>query len=405
MLALENIRIVDLTHLVPGSLCTMILADLGADVIKVGTAAVANSRGSGVMGKLTADEEKRVAAFDALNRNKRSIGLDLKTDRGREIFYKLARTADVVVEGFRPGVVKRLGVDYEKIKAINPRTVYCSLSGYGQDGPYSNFSGHDINYISIAGALNIIGASDRPPAVPLNLLADFAGASLHGVIGILTALLARDKTGKGQYVDISYTDGAMSLMAWLISSYFAGGCTFKRGETWLHGAYPYYSVYETKDGKYISIGCVEPWFWENLCRALGKEEYIPYCISPEHFLHKPEGDKWEEISSYLKKTFLIRTRDEWFEFLTGKDVPVGKVYGFDEVFNDPQVLHRKMVLEIDHPTLGKVKHPGIAVKLSDTPGKVRSLAPLAGQNTEEILGELGYKKSEIGKLRQSNVIS
>jgi crotonobetainyl-CoA:carnitine CoA-transferase CaiB-like acyl-CoA transferase len=353
---------------------------------------------------LTADEEKKVAAFDALNRNKRSMALNLKSDKGREVFHKLAQTADVVVEGFRPGVMKRLEIDYEKIKVINPRIVYCSLSGYGQDGPYSNFSGHDINYISIAGALNILGAPDRPPAVPLNLLADFAGASLHGVIGILTALIARDKTGKGQQVDIAYTDGAMSLMTWFFSSYFAGGCKFDRGETWLHGTYPYYGVYEAKDGKYISIGCVEPWFWENLCRALGKEEYIPYCISPEHFLHKPEGEKWQEISSYLKKVFLTRTQDDWFEFLTAKDVPVGKVYSFDEVFNDPQVLHRKMVLEIDHPALGKVKQPGIAVKLSDTPGKVRSLAPITGENTEEILRQLGYNKRQIGKLRQSKVI-
>ena len=404
MLALEGIRVLDLTHLVPGALCTMILADLGADVIKVVTAPGAGGRGVGMGAMLTADEEKKVAAFDALNRNKRSIGLNLKSDKGREVFHKLAETADVIVEGFRPGVMKRLKIDYEKIKAINPRIVYCSLSGYGQDGPYSNFSGHDINYISIAGALNILGAPDRPPSVPLNLLADFAGASLHGVIGILTALVARDKTDRGQQVDIAYTDGAMSLMTWFFSSYFAGGCKFDRGETWLHGTYPYYGVYESKDGKYISIGCVEPWFWENLCRALGKEEYIPYCISPEHFLHKPEGEKWQEISSYLKKVFLTRTRDDWFEFLSSKDVPVGKVYSFDEVFNDPQVLHRKMVLEIDHPTFGKVKHPGIAVKLSDTPGKVRSLAPIAGENTEEILRELGYNKSQIGKLRQSKVI-
>jgi len=404
MLALEGIRVLDLTHLVPGALCTMILADLGADVIKVGTAPGLSSRGAGVMMKLSADEEKKVAAFDALNRNKRSLGLNLKSDKGREIFFKLAKTADVIVEGFRPGVMKRLGADYEKIKMINSRIVYCSLSGYGQDGPYSNFSGHDINYISIAGALNIIGVSDRPPSVPLNLLADFAGASLHGVIGILTALLARDKTAKGQYVDIAYTDGAMSLMTWFISSYFAGGCTFNRGETWLHGAYPYYGLYETKDGKYVSIGCVEPWFWENLCRALGKEEYIPYCISPEHFMHKPEGDKWKEISTYLKKVFMTKTRDEWFEFLTNQDVPVGKVYTLDEVFHDPQVLHRKMVLEIDHPTLGKVKQPGIAVKLSDTPGRVRNLAPVAGEHTEEILSDLGYNKSQIRKLRQSKVI-
>ena len=205
-------------------------------------------------------------------------------------------------------------------------------------------------------------------------------------------------------MDIAYTDGAISLMTWLISSYFAGGCKFTRGETWLHGTYPYYAVYKAKDGKYISIGCVEPWFWEKLCRALDKEEYIPYCVSPEHFLHKPKDKQWHEISTWLKDIFMTRTRDEWFEFLTAKDVPVGKVYGFDEVFEDPQVLHRRMVLEIDDPKFGKVKQPGIAVKLSDTPGGVRNLAHISGQDTEMILRDLGYKKSQIGKLRQSKTI-
>jgi len=382
----------------------MILGDLGADVIKIEALPGVGGRGAGIGISPMGEEGRRQAAFDALNRNKRSIGLNLGSDKGREIFYRLAQTADVIVEGFRPGVVKRLVVDYETIRAINSRLIYCSLSGYGQDGPYSNLSGHDVNYISIAGALNLIGTPDCQPVIPLNLLADFAGASLHGVIGILAALVVRSKTGTGQYVDISYTDGAMSVLTWFISNYFSSGILLKRGETWLHGAYPYYGVYEAKDGKYVSIGCVEPWFWENLCRALGKEEYISYCISPEHFLHKPEGEKWKEISSYLKQVFLTRTRDEWFDFFADKDVPVGKVYTLDEVFNDPQVLHRQMVLEIDHPTLGKVKHPGIAVKLSETPGKVRSLAPIFGEHTEEILRELSYTKSQIEELRQSNII-
>jgi len=404
MLALEGIKVLDLTHLAPGALCTMFLGDLGADVIKIEAPPGVGGRGAGIGLSPMGEEGRREAAFDALNRNKRSIGLNLRADKGREIFCRLAQTADVIVEGFRPGVVKRLGVDYETIRTINSRLIYCSLSGYGQDGPYSNRPGHDVNYISIAGVLDLIGTPDCPPVIPLNLLADFAGASLHGVIGILAALVARSKTGTGQYVDISYTDGAMSVLAWFISNYFSSGIPLKRGETWLHGAYPYYGVYEAKDGKYVSIGCVEPWFWENLCRALGKEEYISYCISPEHFLHKPEGEKWEEISSYLKQVFLTRTRDEWFDFFADKDVPVGKVYTFDEVFNDPQVLHRQMVLEIDHPTLGKVKHPGIAIKLSETPGKVRSLAPIFGEHTEEILRELGYNKSQIDELRQCNII-
>lgn len=404
MLALEGIRILDLTHLAPGALCTMILGDLGADVIRIEAPPGVGGRGAGLGISPMGEEGRKRAAFDALNRNKRSVGLNLRSEQGREIFRKLAQTADVIIEGFRPGVVKRLGVDYESMRAINPRIIYCSLSGYGQDGPYSKFSGHDVNYISIAGALNLIGTPDRPPVVPLNLLADFAGASLHGVIGVMAALAARDKTGAGQYVDISYMDGAMSIITWFISQYFSSGALFKKGETWFHGAYPYYGVYEAKDGNYVSIGCVEPWFWENLCRAVGKEEYIPYCISPEHFLQKPEGDKWEEISSNLRQVFLTKTRDEWFDFLAEKDVPVGKVYGLDEVFSDPQVLHRKMVVEVEHPTVGKVRQPGIAVKLSETPGKIRRLAPIFGEHTEEILRELDYSQSQIAELRQSSVI-
>lgn len=404
MSALEGIKILDLSHLPPGHLCTMILADLGADVTKIEAPPKIGGRVGGQGASPVGEQGRKQAAFDALNRNKKSMGINLRTDKGREIFYKLAKTADVVVEGFRPGVVKKLTVDYESIKKINPKIVYCSISGYGQDGPYSKFSGYDINFISIAGALDIIGTADGPPVIPLNILADFAGASLHGVIGILAALMARHKTGKGQYVDIAYADGVMTLITMFLSKYFTNGAMFKRGETFLHGAYPYYGVYEAKDGKYISIGCVEPWFWNNLCRALGKEEYSSYHMTPEHFLHKPDGEKWQEIISYLKKAFLTKTRDEWFDFLSEKDVPVGKVYSFDEVFKDPQMLHRQMLLEIEHPTVGKVRQPGIAIKLSETPGKVRKLGTIFGEDTEEILLGLGYTKSQIDELRQSNVI-
>ena len=404
MLALEDIKILDLTHLAPGALCTMILGDLGADVIRIEAPPEVSGRGAGLGLSPRGEEGRRQAAFDALNRNKRSVGLNLRDETGRQIFHQLAQTADVIVEGFRPGVVKRLGVDYEAIKAINPRVVYCSLSGYGQDGPYSNFSGHDVNYISIAGALDLIGTAGGTPIIPLNLLADFAGASLHGVMGIMAALIARSKTGAGQYVDIAYADGVITLLTWFMSNHFSSGAMFKKGTTWFHGAYPYYGAYEAKDGKYVTIGCVEPWFWENLCRALGKEEYIPYHVSPEHFLHKPEGDRWDEISSHLKQAFLTKTRDEWFDFLTKKDVPVGKVYSLDEVFSDPQLLHRQMLLEIEHPTLGKVKQPGIAIKLSETPGKVRRFSPIFGEHTEEVLLELGYTEAQVGELRQAKVI-
>jgi len=398
MLALEKTRVLELTPLAPGQFCTMILGDFGAEVLKV------ESPGAKLGLELKGEESRKEAAYFPLDRNKRSIVLNLKAQAGRQVFYRLAQQADVIVEGFRPGVAKRLGIDYDTINKLNPKIIYCSLSGYGQEGPYRDFPGHDINYISMAGVLGLIGPSEMPPVIPMNFIADFAGASLYGVIGILMALMARNETGEGQYVDVAFTDGVISLATFLSHGYFLHGAVPKRGETMLHGAYPYYGVYETKDGKYISIGCVEPHFWENLCRLIGKEEYIPYQVSLEHFLQKPDGEKWEEISSYLKQSFLTKTRDEWFELLTQNDIPAGKVYTLDEVFSDPQVLQRQMVTEIEHPTLGKIKQAGIAPKLSHTPGKVRTFTPLTGEHTEEVLRGLGFSREEIENLRQEGAI-
>ena len=403
MLALEGVKILDLSRLVPGAFCTMLLGDLGAEVLKIEAPGVTEFRGSPE--SLQGEENQKAVAYYALDRNKKSIVVNLKSEAGREIFYHLSRHADVIVEGFRPGVAKRLKIDYETISKLNPKIIYCSLSGYGQDGPYQAFPGHDINYIAMAGILGLIGYSERPPAIPLNLVADFAGAALYGALGISIALVARNKTGKGQYVDMAYMDGAVSLMTWFACGYFFNGSMLERGESWLHGAYPYYGVYETKDGKYITIGCLEPHFWEKLCRFLGKEEYIPYHFALEHTFHKPEDEKWDEIRSSLKQIFLTKTRDEWFELLIRNDVPVGKVYTPDEVFSDPQVLHRQMVIEVEHPTLGKIKQVGIAPRLSGTPGKVRSLSPLPGEHTDEILQELGYKREKIKHLRQEGVVN
>jgi crotonobetainyl-CoA:carnitine CoA-transferase CaiB-like acyl-CoA transferase len=402
MLALEGVKILDLSALVPGAFCTMLLGDLGADVLKV--EAPRMNVLTGTSRAVPDEEQRRAAAYYALDRNKKSIVLNLKSDEGRAVFYRLCQDTDVVVEGFRPGVAGRLKVDYSTISELNPRIVYCSLSGYGQDGPYSTFPGHDINYIAMAGVLGLIGSSQGPPVIPLNLIADFAGAALYGALGISVALVARGRTGRGQYVDIAYMDGAISLTSWFSSGYFFDGSMLNRGESWLHGAYPYYGVYETKDGKYITIGCLEPHFWENLCRLLGKEEYIPYGFALEHTSHKAEGRKWKEIRSWLNQVFLTRTRDEWFELLIRNDVPVGRVNTPDEVFSDPQVLHRQMVVEVDHPALGRVKQVGVAPRLSETPGKVRSLSPLRGQHTDEILRELGYERAEIKRLRHEGVV-
>lgn len=404
MSALSGVRILELVHLPPGELCTMILGDLGAEVIKVEALPKSGSKGAGVYNGEQAEVLKKAQAFNALNRNKKSIMLNLKSAEGQHAFYRLVGEADVVVEGFRPGVVKRMGVDYETLCNINPRLIYCSLSGYGQNGPYSQYAGHDINYISIAGALNLIGRPDQPPIIPLNFLADFAGASLNGAIGILTALYARQRTGRGQYVDISYTDSVITIMTFFLQLYLGNGLTFPRGEWALTGAYPYYRTYPTRDGKLLSIGCVESWFWENLCRAIDREDLKKYSFNILHFAGKPEDPSWKRVDQELEQIFLTRTRDEWFDYLVSRDVPVGKVYSIEEIFTDPQLLHRKMLLEFDHPELGKVKHPGISIKLSDTPGEVRSLAPYPGEHTNEIMSALGYTEQEIQRLRNVNAI-
>ncbi len=396
VLALEDIRVLELSRYAPASFCTMMLADLGAQVLKVEALPDAGlpAGGSGVSFWDEGAEEK--AAYQAINRNKKSIGLNLKSKEAHQIFLRLAEGADVIIEALRPGVVKRLGIDYETMSKVNPEVVYCSVTGYGQDGPYRDMPGHDLNYISIAGVLDLTGQPDSRPVIPPNLMADYAGGSLHAAIGILVALMARQKTGRGQFVDISMTDGVLSMMARMISRYYGEGVVPRRGEEGLLGALPEYNAYETKDRKYVSVACSEPRFWANLCREVGREDFIPF----QH----AGGDKREELFSYLRKVFLTRTRDEWFEQLRGKDIPVAKVYSLDEALIDPQLLHRQMVLELEHPTLGKVKQVGIAIKLSDTPGRVRDFAPVLGQHTDEVLADLGYDKSEIVRLRQGGVV-
>lgn len=386
---LEGIKVLDLSRLAPGPFCTMILGDLGADILKV------EGPREGRLAVVVSAEERAIV-HNAVERNKRSIVLNLKAEPARKIFYQLAERADVIVEGFRPGVVKRLGVDYDTIKEINPRLIYCSLSGYGQDGPYHNMVGHDINYISIGGALGIIGIPGGAPAIPSNLLADFAAGGMNATIAILAALMAREKTGKGQYADIGMADGVVSLLSFALSGYFGSGVVPQRGNELLTGGVPFYSVYETKDGKYLSIGCLEPWFYENLCRALGREDLIPH--------QGASGEKREEIFSDFREIFRTRTRDEWFDYLSQWDICVGKVYEFDELATDPQLVHRKMILELDHPKFGKVRQPGISVKLSQTPGSIRSFGPVLGQHTEEVLLELGYSKESIEELKKEGAI-
>jgi crotonobetainyl-CoA:carnitine CoA-transferase CaiB-like acyl-CoA transferase len=304
----------------------------------------------------------------------------------------MSEKADVVIEGFRPGVVKRLGVGYEAVSTRNPRAVYCSLSGYGQTGPYAGLVGHDINYISIGGALGLTGTGEpgSPPAIPMNVIADFAGGGLYAAFSILAAVIAGQATGKGQYVDIAMSDGVTSLLAFPASQLFAAGMVPKPGVEMLNGGAPYYAAYECSDGKWISIGSIEPWFWAETCKALGLDEHIPNQMNRE---------KAPEIFAAMRAKFKEKTRDQWFEELRQRDICVGPVYALDEVFEDPHARARNMVVEIDHPEFGKVKQVGVGPKFSDTPAAVRKTAPRRGEHTADLLREAGYTDAQVEEMR------
>jgi len=391
MLPLEGIKVIDLSRLAPGPYCSMVLGDLGADVLLVEAPPGATS-GMGMM--TDAREEARRNAFDALRRNKRSIVINLKEPRGKDILRKLARDADVLLEGFRPGVMERLGLGYEALSRINPRLIMCSLSGYGQTGPYADRVGHDINYIAVAGLLAGIGTAEKP-AVPLNIVADFAGGGLMSALAILAAIIARQRTGRGQYIDVAMTDGVMYLMAMAISRTFAGDPPPLPGNNYLNGLVPQFDTYRCQDGKFISLGSLETKFWETLCRAMDCEQYSQRPYDPAVF---------DEVRAHFTRRFLTKPRDEWMRILGEQEICVAPVLRLDEALDDPHNRARRMVEELSHPEYGKIPQVGIGPKLSATPGAVRSLAPLPGQQTAEVLEALGYPKDDILELFEDGIV-
>lgn len=393
-MALEGIRILDLSRLAPGPYCSMILGDLGAEVIRV-ESADPRARVEGWIG-LNSEQVAKFRAYNPTCRNKKSIVLDLKQQAGRDVFYKLAATADVILEEFRPGVVKKLGVDYETIKKINHEIVYCSLTGYGQEGPYRDLPGHDINYISLAGVLSETKDEKGRPAIPSNLVADLAGGGMHAAMSILAALVSRSLHGKGQYVESAMSDAVVNLMhfaqVWrLMSDKLKLFSTRKTGFIGM----PFCNVYQTRDGGWISLAVVEPWFWANFCKALNREDLIPVQFDP---------DRQSEIEQFLKQTFMQKDRDEWFAFFKDKEVCIAPVYSLQEVEKDPHIRARQMFLDLDHPDFGPIRQVGISAKLSETPGSIRDLGSLPGQDTDWLLESLGYSTDDVATLRQERVV-
>ena len=407
MLVLDDIKVLDLTTFPTGSVAVMYLVDMGADAIKIeqprpGFGARASGTATG--GTPDVDEKKRreiAAAYQFDERGKRRICLNLKTQQGKDIFYKLAKTADIVVDEFRPGVTKRLGIDYDTLSATNPRIICCSVTGYGHDGPYSFRPGHDTNYISVAGILGITGTSDGQHAIPGIPIGDLAGGAMQATIGILLALIARERTGRGQFIDVSMVDAlALFMMIRHGPDFFKSGRQPKLGER------PSF-VFQTKDRQYVNVAPGEPWFWERLCRALGMEEFVPYQRAAGFFAPETQDmlEKREQIFSSFQKAFLTKTRDEWVRILCEADTCVGPVNRLDEVLSDPHLIHRKTIVEIEHPSLGKIKYPGVGIKLSETPGRIKGLPALPGQHTDEILKSVGYDEEEIAALREMEAIS
>ncbi len=395
MLPLNKIKVLDLTQVMAGPFCCQLLADMGADVTKVeppGTGEQAR-RSMGFRGK--GDD---TVAFLAVNRNKKSITLNLKEDAAREVLYRLVREADVLVENFRPGVTKRLGIDYGTLKAMNPRLIYASISGFGQTGPYAMRAGYDLIAQGMSGLMSVTGEPDGPPAkcgIPIGDLS----AGMFCAFGILTAHIARDETGEGQYVDTSLFESALALSIW------------ETAELWSTGRIPQpfgsahrltapYQALKTSDG-YLNVGANNQRLWSRFCTAMGREELIE---DPRFASNDDRMERRAELVEELEKTLVGKSTKEWEDIFLEAGFPVGPIHNYQQVFEDPHTQAREMMVEMEHPVEGTVKGLGIPVKLSETPGKIRHAAPLLGEHTEETLSQLGYSEEEITDLRERKVI-
>ena len=393
--ALEGIRVLDLTRALAGPFCTLMLGDNGADVIKVeipGSGDDTRKWGPPFIG----DES---AYFLSINRNKRSLTLNLQDPKAQDVFMKLAKDSDVVVENFTPGVMDRFGLGYEAVKAVNPNVVYCSISGFGQDGPYRSRPAYDQIMQGVGGLMSITGEPDGEPQ-KIGIAVTDIGAGMWSAFAITTALHHRDKTGEGQYIDISMLDAQVAWLTYQAAFFFANDEPPKR----MGAAHPTlvpYQAFMCSDGKYINVAVGSERIWERFCQGMGREDlkdHPDYSVNSVRVAHRGA------IVSMLQEIFLTRPVSEWVEDLQAANVPCGPINDLADVFADPQVLARDMLQEMPHPTLGTIKQTGLPIKFSRTPGGLDLHPPLLGEHNQEILSSLGYSDADVQSLKDASVI-
>ena len=392
---LRGIRVLDLTRVLAGPFCSMTLSDLGAEVIKVEIP----GRGDDTRA-FPPYIDGESSYFMSLNRGKKSVTMNLKDDDATEALHRITEKCDVVLENFRPGVTARLGVDYETLSRVNPRLVYCSISSFGQTGPYAQMPGYDLIIQGMGGLMGLTGEPGRPP-VRVGMAVTDICAGMYAVIGILAALRTRDETGRGQYIDVSMLDGSVSWMTYAAGNYFATGTNPPRMGT-AHPSIAPYQAFPTGDGKYILIACGNDRLWGMLTEAMGSEELGG---DPRFKTNALRVEHMDTLVPLLETEFMKRPRDEWLEVLQAMGFPCGPVYGLNELFSDPQVLARGMLKEVRHPTVGDIKQIGAVLKFSESESSIQSPPPVLGQDTGEVLRTLaGLTDEEIERLRDRGAV-
>lgn len=388
---LTGIRILDLTRLYPGPLGTMMLADMGADVIKI-----EDMNAPDYMRFYPPYVESESAGFIAVNRSKRSLAINLKSDKGVGVFLELVKTADIVIEQFRPGVLDELGIGYAAAEKIKPDIIYVSITGYGQDGPYAAAAAHDINFIGYAGILSSTGSPETGPILPAPQLGDVAGGAYMSIIACLSALWAREKTGRGQQVDVSMLDCVLPLMTLQMAHYQATKTAMAPGELPLSGGLACYGAYRCADGKYIALGILEAKFWKIFCDMANRPDWVDQ--------HMAMGAEAGSLRKELAALFRTKAREEWIALAKDLDVCLTPVLDISEVETDPQLKARHMVYEQAHPVYGAIKGIGVPLKFSATKAAPTGPAPSLGEDTVSILEEIGYSREAIDTFRKERVV-